>query len=390
MAEALAAADIEIVDLATMPYLSTGIPWWLKVGLAMVLGLVVGTVLCLLLELKNHSIRAPEEIEEVLHLRGLGVIPPVQEAIAGEEAFLLARASGGSNVRSVSDPGVVADSTVCPSAGTEAFRLLYSSLTINWGDRQRTILVTSVMPREGKTLVAANLAVTFSREGARVLLVDCDLRRPRLHQIFHLSRAPGLVELLQPSDNQESEAELAKEEGLPLEHAFSMVPNLARPEAVVDAPIDTARGPNGRGHSPVLPRREAQRLTRVLNIRETRNRNLWVLPCGAVEEVRSPTVKATGMRALLAQVANDFDVIILDTAPALVSADAVILAPVVDDVLLVICAGHTDREAADLAQQQLSDAGGNVVGAVLNDPEGKAGRDRPLYYQEHGYPVSTD
>jgi Mrp family chromosome partitioning ATPase/uncharacterized protein involved in exopolysaccharide biosynthesis len=407
MAEALAAADIEIVDLATLPYMSSGVPWWFKVALAMVFGFVVGTVLSLLLELKNHSIRAPEDIEEVLHLRGLGVIPPVQEAIAGEEALTLARASGGQmNPAGARARGVVADSPVWPSAGTEAFRLLYSSLTINWGDHQRTILVTSVTPREGKTLVAANLAVTFAREGARVLLVDCDLRRPRLHKIFQVSRSPGLVELLRPSEEAEREAALAVDEPRPLEHAYSMLADLVRHDATTPADSSGEAGPttndkpdssgearpttNGKAPTPAAPRREFHRLARLLNIRETRNHNVWLLPCGAVDGSGSQTIKATAVRGLLAQVADDFDVIILDTAPVLVSADAVILAPVVDDVLLVVRAGHTDREAADLAQQQLSDAGGNVVGAVLNDPEGKVGRDRLLYYHEYGYPVSTD
>jgi polysaccharide biosynthesis transport protein len=328
----------------------------------------------------------------VLHLRGLGVIPPVQEAIAGEEAFTLARASGGGvNPTGASARGVVADSPVWPSAGTEAFRLLYSSLTINWGDHQRTILVTSVTPREGKTLVATNLAVTFAREGARVLLVDCDLRRPRLHKIFQVSRAPGLVELLRPSEDIEREAELAADERRPLEHAYSMIPDLVRPVPTTpaDSPGEAGATTNGKARSPAAPGRESPRLTR-LNIRGTRSTNLWLLPCGAIDWSGSQTLKATAVRGMLAQVADDFDVIILDTAPALVTADAVILAPVVDDVLLVVRAGHTDREAADLAQQQLSDAGGNVVGAVLNDPEGKVGRDRLLYYHEYGYPVSTD
>jgi Mrp family chromosome partitioning ATPase len=86
------------------------------------------------------------------------------------------------------------------------------------------------------------------------------------------------------------------------------------------------------------------------------------------------------MRTLLGEFASEFDVIILDTPPALATADAVILAPVADDVLLVVRAAHTDRDAVDRARQQLSDAGGNVIGAVLNDPEGKVAGEAMRYY----------
>lgn len=389
MSEALAEAEIEIVDFATLPYLPTGIPWWLKVTLALVWGLALGTLLSQVLEMKNHSIRAPEELEQVLHLRGLGIIPLVSEAIAAEEALAVGSAAGQeSGQMSPGLGGVVSDSLVCPSVGAEAFRLLYSSLTYGWGDRQRTILVTSVAPQEGKTLVAANLAVTFAREGARVLLIDCDLRRPGVHKVFRITRAPGLVELLQPASPMDQEADGAK----PLEHAYSMVPDLARADGHEPVESNAQSGPavDGNGRTPTMASRpNRQRSAKLRNIRETSTRGLSLLPCGAVDRNAGETLKAGPFRSLLTEVSNDFDVIILDTPPSMVSADAVILAPVADDVLLVVLAGHTNREAAERAHQQLSAAGGNVIGAVLNDPEGKVAQDRTLYYA-YGYPVTTD
>ncbi|MGH7512809.1 MAG: hypothetical protein ACREOQ_07800, partial [Gemmatimonadales bacterium] len=389
MAEALAAADIEIVDYAALPYLPTGIPWWVMVGLALAFGLIVGTLLSLFLEMKNRSIRAPEELEEVLHLRGLGVIPPVMEAIAEKEARALGRPSGPNGaVLKPAMPGVVIDSPACPSVGAEAFRLLYSTLTFGWAGRQRTILVTSVAPQEGKTLVAANLAVTFAREGARVLLIDCDLRRPRLHKLFQVGRSPGLVELLRPKPEPEEPVEVMGPR--PLQHAYSMTPDFARgsdPAAANgEEKSQTAVNGGGRPQVAAAPRVQAPRYR---NIRETSNPGLWLLPCGAVEGSIAETLKAGPFRALLADLAGDYDVIILDTSPTRVSADAVILAPVADDVLLVVRAGYTDRDAAERAQQQLDQAGGNVVGAVLNDPEGKIANGSSLYYP-YGYPVTSD
>jgi Mrp family chromosome partitioning ATPase len=347
--------------------------------------------------MKNHSIRAPEDVEEVLHLPGLGIIPPVQEAIAAEEALTLGQAAGKDKepVRP-GQSGVVGDSPIWPSAGAEAFRLLYSRVTYGWGDHQRTILVTSVAPQEGKTLVAANLAVTFAREGARVLLVDCDLRRPRLHKMFQVTRAPGLVEMLRPEwCAAEEEREAMEHERRPHEHAYSLVPELVRSEEPTttepSGEAGTATTIKANGHRPAGPPRSGPpRTAGFRNIRETRSRNLWLLPSGAVKRKDGESLKANTVRALLAEVSSEFDVIILDAPPALVSADAVLLAPVADDVLLVVRAGQTDRNAAARAHQQLIDAGGNVIGAVLNDPKGKLTRDRMLYYKYGGYPVSTD
>jgi Mrp family chromosome partitioning ATPase/uncharacterized protein involved in exopolysaccharide biosynthesis len=382
MAEALAAADVEILDLATLPYEPTGVPWWFKAALALIFGLIAGTVLSLLLEMKNHSIRAPEELEEVLHVRGLGVIPPVMEVIAADEALAVAGAHSESEEALLRRArGLVSDSPLWPSVGAEAFRLLYSSLTQGWGEHTRTILVTSVAPLEGKTMVAANLAVTFAREGARVLLIDCDLRRPRLHKLFRVSRAPGLVDLLRPPEEPDEEAD---DESRPLQHAYSMLTDVARPYAPpTSTPADAKGGvaANGNGHRqlatfPGGPDRPAS----FRNIRETSNARLWLLPCGALRRTTAETLKASAMRTLLGEFASEFDVIILDTPPALATADAVILAPVADDVLLVVRAAHTDRDAVDRARQQLSDAGGNVIGAVLNDPEGKVAGEAMRYY----------
>jgi Mrp family chromosome partitioning ATPase len=100
-------------------------------------------------------------------------------------------------------------------------------------------------------------------------------------------------------------------------------------------------------------------------------------------------LKAGDVRNLLTELSHQFDVIILDTPPVLVSADAAILAPLADDVLIVIRAGQTDRQAAELAYQQLAAAGASIVGAVLNDPAGEVSRYRKLYYS-YDYPAVSD
>src|SRR3954462_7932986 len=92
------------------------------------------------------------------------------------------------------------------SIGIEAFRNLRTSLTwSDGGEGLKTLVVTSAVPGEGKTLTAANLAVTLAYDGLRVLLVDCDIRRPRVHGLFRLPRSPGLMELLTSSRHASGE-----------------------------------------------------------------------------------------------------------------------------------------------------------------------------------------
>ena len=95
------------------------------------------------------------------------------------------------------------------------------------------------------------------------------------------------------------------------------------------------------------------------------------------------------LRGLLQELQREYDVIVLDTPPVLVSADAATLAGSADGVIMVVRAGQTDRAAADLARQRVSAAGGRVLGAVLNDPDGLVGRFDQSYYS-YDYPALVD
>ena len=211
------------------------------------------------------------------------------------------------------------------SIGIEAFRNLRTSLTwSDGGEALKTLVVTSAVPGEGKTLTAANLAVTLAYDGLKVLLIDCDIRRPRVHGLFRLPRAPGLMELLTASAN----------------------PGNPPPRA----------------------------------IRETSVARLSVLPCGALPMNAANLLSSTRMRVLLQELQEQYDIIVLDTPPVLATADAGIVASLTDGVLLVVRAGATDRNAAQRAYQQLANVGGRVVGTVLNDPGGEVAKEGDYYY----------
>ena len=290
MAEVVEVGQVEIVDLAAMPYEPVPRLGSLKVGIGVLIGIVAAVCVAFLIDHRIPSIRRREEVEDLLHVPNLGVIP---------------RITG----KAVDQPSEANGSLV---SGVEAYRVVRTNLLYAPGAATRkTIVVTSATPGEGKTITSANLAITFAREGLKVLLIDCDLRRPRIHKLFALGRSPGLAELLEQ-------------------------------DAVGD-----------------------------LQVYQTGLPGLYVLPSGRREPSSNESLPGPRMRTLLRDAASLFDLVILDTPPVLAAADASILAAISDQVLLVVRAGSTSRTLAREALLRLHNVGANVAGAVLNDPKGE-------------------
>ena len=124
-------------------------------------------------------------------------------------------------------------------------------------------------------------------------------------------------------------------------------------------------------------------------VRRTSVERLSFLPCGANAHTSPELLEPGTLQGVLTQLKRDYDVIVLDTPPVLVSADAATLAASSDGVILVVRAGQTDRGAAELARQRVSAAGGKVLGAVLNDPDGLVSRFDQSYYA-YDYPALVD
>ena len=323
MAEAVEAGDIDVVSLAPLPSSPLASGSTIKLILGVMLGLMLGLVVAYILEALNTSIRRPEDLEAVLHVPGLAVIPRITGGSRnGTSNFKRLIGAGSKSAKPAVGSPLSGGQTF--SIGIEAFRNLRTSLIwSDGGDALKTLVVTSAAPGEGKTLTAANLAVTLAYDGLRVLLVDCDIRRPRVHGLFHLPRAPGLMELLTAAD---------------------------RPGGPPPA------------------------------IRDTSISRLSVLPCGALPMNAANLLSSTRMRVLLEELKQQFDIIVLDTPPVLATADAGIVGSLTDGVLLVVRAGATDRNAAQRAYQQLANVGARVVGTVLNDPGGELAKEGDYYY----------
>jgi polysaccharide biosynthesis transport protein len=322
MSEEVEAGDIDVVSLAPLPNVPLISGAVLKLGLGIFLGLILGLIVAYTLEALNTSVRRPEDLEAVLRVPGLAVIPRITSG-SRHGGSHLRRLLGSGKAKPEAGSPMSGDQTF--SIGIEAFRNLRTSLIwSDGGESLKSLVVTSAAPGEGKTLTAANLAVTLAYDGLKVLLVDCDIRRPRVHGLFHVPRAPGLMELLTAS-------------GKP------------------DTPLPAA-------------------------IRQTSVARLSVLPCGALPMNAANLLSSTRMRVLLQELQEQFDIIVLDTPPVLATADAGIVASLTDGVLLVVRAGTTDRNAAQRAYQQLANVGARVVGTVLNDPGGEVAKEGDYYY----------
>ena len=194
------------------------------------------------------------------------------------------------------------------SPESESYRFIRSNIQFRSADRPaKSIMVTSPTPGDGKSITVANLGMVMAQAGFKTILVDADLREPVLHQIFEMPNQEGLTDLLRSPELQSN--------GL---------------------------------------------------LRNTSVENLRVITSGVLPHNPSELLNSQRMGQLLASLNEMADVIIFDSPPVLVVADAVVLSNQVDGVVLVIDAGHTPRDAAKQAMLNLQQVGANLLGGVLN------------------------
>jgi len=257
------------------------------VGLAT--ALVLAAAVAFVREQLDDSVRTKEELERQTGLPVLGVIP---------------------KVTSWKDPtSVHLETRHAPrSAAAEAYRTLLTSLEFLHVQRSaRVIQVTSPSAGEGKTTTAANLAVAHADSGKRTLVVDCDLRRPRLHRFFGASPSPGFTSVL--------------------------LGQVDLDEAVV-----AAEGTPG----------------------------LWVLPAGPLPANPAELLRGTRAQSLLRDLRNDYDVVVMDSPPVLPVADALVVSRAADATLIVASSHATTRRRLRRAIENLRQVEAPLVGAVLN------------------------
>lgn len=303
--------------------------------LGLVFGILVGVGIALGRERLDRTIRETDDIEQDIGAPMLGLLPAV--SLRSKRATYYSPAKGRSRSRRAETGNTMSDETppeliahqLPASNAAECARAIRTSLTFASPDKPyKTILVTSGSPSEGKTTVASTIAITFAQAGQRTLLLDCDLRRSRLHRVFKHTNNEGIS---------------------------SVLPDLSR----LDAAIRTTEVPN-----------------------------LSLLAAGPRVPNPAELIQSERFELLQAALRERFDRIIIDSPPILAVTDGAVLAAHADASVLVLRAKKTRKDTARHVVRKLSDLGCTVVGVVLNaldEPRRKGD-----YYYRYGHYYSGE
>jgi succinoglycan biosynthesis transport protein ExoP len=296
------ASNVTIATPARLPRTPIGPARSRNIVVAFLLSLGIGVGLAFLLDYLDDTLKSVEDVDRYIHLPALALIP----ALRNERALLKSKNPGPGDEKESTALALIED---IRSPVTEAYRHLRTSLLLSSaGQPPKTILVTSSQPSEGKTTTAVNTAVILAQTGAEVLIIDCDLRRPRVHTHFNLSNSKGLTNYLSGETNTDE-----------LLQPYDKLPNLK------------------------------------------------IMPSGPVPPNPAELLSSDEMRKLLNTVSERFTHIIIDSPPAISFTDASILSTMTDGVMLVVHGGKSSRAVVRRAKQQLLDVGAHIYGVVLNN-----------------------
>ncbi len=327
VAAGMTASNIRVVDPAQVPEGPTKPRVLLNLAAGLILGLSAGVGLAFLQEYLDNTLKTPDEVESLLRLPSLGLIPSIRlNGSSKTSEAALATLNSGSN----GSYGLALQKN--PMA-VEAFRSLRTSILLSANPVPKVLLVTSALPGEGKTTITVNLGATLASLGGRVVIVDCDMRRPSIHRAAGVKNSPGFVPCLTGRTSL-SEAILPVE-GIP---------------------------------------------------------NLSVIPCGPIPPNPAEVLSSPKASELLRKLHEQFEYVLVDSPPILSVADSRILATMTDAVILVTRAHETPYEVVRRARSLLYGAGARILGVALNDvqlrKDGYGGRYN--YYEQYGYGYSSD
>jgi len=301
--------NISVVDYAITPEGPIGPNRTRTVFVALFLALGLGVGFALLLEYLDDTVHSTEEVERLLHLPALAVIPA---AIGNGKRRLLA--GPGKLQKRNGNPGDNPELLMNVDGRSplaESYRHLRTSVLLSTAGRApRSLLVTSSLPGEGKTTTAVNTAVSLAQTGATVVIIDADMRRPRLRSIFGLSDRSGLSSIL---SSELSEAEV------------------------------------------------------LATVSQTPVAGLHVLSAGPIPPNPAELLGSDQMRRLMIILQSKFNHVVVDSPPVSSFTDGVLISSMVDGVLLVVHGGKSSRHVVKRSRQLLQDVGAKIFGVVLNN-----------------------
>ena len=334
-------SGVRVVDRA-LPPSGPFSPSYRRNGmLGLFLGLAFGVGLSFFLEYLDRSIRTTEQVEQLLGLPALGVIPAVGTAGIGgvgygtygideqlKARFKVRRTKTAAKVVEREDkvsieglPHVQQRSFVA-----EAYRLFRTSVLLSRADGWRTLVITSSIPGEGKTSTALNLAIVLGQLGRKVLLVDADLHKPRLHEVVRISNRAGLVTVLAEGGE-------------------------------VGAVIQRTEFPG-----------------------------VVVMPSGPLAPNPSGLISSKRMEQLLEMLCREFDHVIFDSPPVQPVADALLLGRMCDGLVICVKGGATPREIVVRSRDKLQRAGAKILGVLINNlPQHGKSYSTSKYDYDYGY-----
>jgi polysaccharide biosynthesis transport protein len=330
LTRALQVAYVRVIDRALVPTVAVSPRVKTALLIGGVLGLLLGIVVALTLEQLDRVIRSVEDAEGT-GITVLGVIPHINENVSADNNY--GRRKRRERTAPVDNRDLIVH-THPKSSVAECCRTIRTNITFMSADRPRkTLVVTSASPREGKTTVSISLAISLAQSGKRILIVDTDLRKPRIHRAFNKPLTRGVTSILLG------------------EHSAK--------EAIYDTEIP----------------------------------GLAVLACGPIPPNPSELLHTEQFRALLAELGKSYDHLILDSPPMAVVTDAAILAPQVDGTILIVHAQRTTRDALRSALRQLRDVSGHLIGGILNNVDlssNRYGYSTSYYYRDESYTADSD
>jgi succinoglycan biosynthesis transport protein ExoP len=306
-------SNIRIIDRAEVPDSPVKPNKKLNLVLGAIVGLFAGVGLSFFFEYLDNTIKTPDDLKRYLGLSFLGPVPHLDltetQGLPCPEMIALHKPK---------------------SHISEAYKGLRTSVLFSFPDHSpKTLLITSSSPSEGKTITSVNLAITMAQAGSRVVMIDCDMRKPRLHRLLNMKNEKGISNLL--------------------------VGHCQLEDVLQAGPVD----------------------------------NLKIITCGHCPPNPSELLVSSKLKTILDELKESFDHIIIDSPPVVAVTDSVIISRVVDGVILVIHGGVTSKEVIMRGQDLLKNVNAPLIGAIINniDP-GK--RSYYYYYQYYYYQYYGD